>query len=86
MSSCLTLSGTKSATKQTKTIFGLNGVTHLTSLQGIVVSCFILFDPVLLTNHEKQTLQLLLQPLIFGEKLADRLIGEHHQELSENYP
>ena len=43
-------------------------------------SC-ILFNPVLQTNAEKQTLQSLLQPMIFGEKLADRLKGEHYQEL-----
>lgn len=43
-------------------------------------SC-ILFYPVLPTNREKQTLQSLLQPLKFGEKLADRLMGEHYQEL-----
>ena len=35
--------GIKSATKQTTTISGLNGVTHLASWQGIAVSCLILF-------------------------------------------
>ena len=79
MSSCLTVSGTKSATKQTTTISGLNGVTHLTSFKARY-SC-ILLNPVLPTNAERRTLQSLLQPKIFGEKLADRLMGEHYQEL-----
>ena len=43
-------------------------------------SC-ILFNPVLPTYAEKQACQSLLQPMIFGEKLADRLMGEHYQEL-----
>ena len=43
-------------------------------------SC-ILFNPFLPTNAEKQTLQSFLQPMIFGEKLADRLMGERYQEL-----
>lgn len=38
-----TVAGIKSAAKQTITIFGLNGVTYLTSCQGIAVSCFIMF-------------------------------------------
>ena len=42
---------------------------------------YILLYPVLSTNAEKQTLQSLLQPMIFGERLADRLMGEHYQEL-----
>ena len=47
-------------------------------------SC-ILFYPVLPTNREKQTLQSLLQPLKFGEKLADRLMEELiPRTLSEN--
>ena len=37
-----------------------------------------LFNPVF---AEKQTLQSLLQAMIFGEKLADRLMGERYQEL-----
>ena len=41
----------------------------------------ILFNPVLPTYAEKQACQSLLQPMIFGEKLADRLMGEHYQEL-----
>ena len=43
-------------------------------------SCILLY-PVLPANAEKQTLQSLLQPMIFGEKVANGLMGEHYQEL-----